>query len=91
MNFRHTEALDYIKKIAGDKYDVGIILGTGHGRTCKRNKNKTRNSIFRYSEFSSINRRITFRQTNFRKKLSGKNRCYAGEVSTTTKGIPMQM
>ncbi|MBP9095968.1 MAG: purine-nucleoside phosphorylase [Ignavibacteria bacterium] len=40
MNFRHTEALDYIKKIAGDKYDVGIILGTGLGGLVKEIKIK---------------------------------------------------
>ncbi|MBS1513581.1 MAG: purine-nucleoside phosphorylase [Bacteroidetes bacterium] len=35
MNFRHSEALDYIKKIAGDNYEVGIILGTGLGGLVK--------------------------------------------------------
>ena len=44
MNFRHTEALDYIKKIAGDKYDVGIILGTGLGGLVKEIKINPKNS-----------------------------------------------
>lgn len=38
MNFKHSEALDYIKKIAGDRYDVGIILGTGLGGLVKEIK-----------------------------------------------------
>lgn len=38
MNSKHSEALDYIKKIAGDKYDVGIILGTGLGGLVKEIK-----------------------------------------------------
>lgn len=38
MNSRHITALDYIKKIAGDKYDVGIILGTGLGGLVKEIK-----------------------------------------------------
>jgi len=38
MNSLHKEALEYIKKIAGDKYDVGIILGTGLGGLVKEIK-----------------------------------------------------
>lgn len=38
MHQRHSEALDYIKKIAGDNYEVGIILGTGLGGLVKEIK-----------------------------------------------------